>query len=606
MPSMNNVICIFVDSVSWNSVGTNRAKISPTPFIDSLKTESITATNLYSHGPYTDAAKRSLFTGRNCLDDFGYYFKMNTSPISDFKLFHDAGYETYGFYYPFFMFGDNVKKYIDHSIYTAGFVFGSEWNGIFKYYSEKIQTQQLNKIEKNLLVNRVNLLFDVFANYLMDLKTRPISSSIYKKCLEGYDIDNAIKTLNNEKTTYLEDRVKYVEQLLIQGKDHFFWKLDPTRIDSIIDGDFLQSIVKEHRRFFYKIIKNNTIANLFRLMPTPKRTFWGVKRYFTTKDSKELMFWRKYRDNMAQFFGMMRRWDKPYWQNDSSIHSILSAGIDVLKNRKDTDKPVYMNLNTDDPHSFLAMFDYTCQDRNEVNEQISVLENYADELGTNFKGSLLYLLSLRYVDYEIERFCKKLKEYGLWENTTLIIISDHGSSFTYSPLHNNSVNGFDDECYHIPVLLRHPGFKGLEITTYQNSKDIYPTVCDLVGIPQSPHFKGHSMLDKTILKKPYVMTEYMGPGCPDMTSRRMWLSIRDEKYVIAYKVGIYEEFEDGELAECYNLSKDPNAYYNINFKIDKNEIAYLMRPLKERYETIKRDTCDFIRKIEEKEIVLPI
>ena len=70
----NNAICFFVDSVTWNSLGTRQACVSPTPFLDSLVDESITASKLYSHGPYTDAATRSLFTGRDCLDDFGYYF----------------------------------------------------------------------------------------------------------------------------------------------------------------------------------------------------------------------------------------------------------------------------------------------------------------------------------------------------------------------------------------------------------------------------------------------------------------------------------------------------------------------------------------------------
>ena len=32
----NNVIFFFVDSVTWNYVGKNRAYVSPTPFLDSL------------------------------------------------------------------------------------------------------------------------------------------------------------------------------------------------------------------------------------------------------------------------------------------------------------------------------------------------------------------------------------------------------------------------------------------------------------------------------------------------------------------------------------------------------------------------------------------
>lgn len=102
----NNVIFFFVDSVTWNYVGKNRAYVSPTPFLDSLRSESLVTTKLYSYAPYTDAATRSLFTGRNCLDDYGYFFRTNTSPINHYKAFHDLGYETYDFNYPFYIIGD--------------------------------------------------------------------------------------------------------------------------------------------------------------------------------------------------------------------------------------------------------------------------------------------------------------------------------------------------------------------------------------------------------------------------------------------------------------------------------------------------------------------
>ena len=65
----NNVIFFFVDSVTWNSIETNQAKVSPTPFLDSLKKECITTTKLYSHGPYTDEAILSFFTRRDFLGD---------------------------------------------------------------------------------------------------------------------------------------------------------------------------------------------------------------------------------------------------------------------------------------------------------------------------------------------------------------------------------------------------------------------------------------------------------------------------------------------------------------------------------------------------------
>ena len=198
-----------------------------------------------------------------------------------------------------------------------------------------------------------------------------------------------------------------------------------------------------------------------------------------------------------------------------------------------------------------------------------------------------------YTDYTIKKFCDSLKELGLWDNTSLLFISDHGSSYTFDPIHNRRVNCFDEECYHIPMLIRHPGMKPVEINTYQYSKDVFPTFADVLGIPQSEFFRGRSML-KEIEPRPYIVTEYMGPGCPDISSRRIWFSGRDQNYIVAYKVGIYEDFNDGDLAEVYDLGKDPNGYYNINDKIDKAKIQYLLDAIKVRYEEIKHDTNKFL------------
>lgn len=590
----NNVICIFVDSVAWECVGTTRAKISPTPFLDSLRSESITASKLYSHGPYTEAAKRSLFTGRNCMDDFGYYFKFNSSPMTDFKLFHDAGYETYGFYYPFFMMGHNVKKYIDHSIYTSGFVFGSEWGVLFDYYYNEVKKRELNENEYLLIRHRLKLFFEVYKGYLEDLRDNSESASLYRECLKDFDIDNSLSILYKEEERFDSNKKEYIDEVLTQGKEHVIAHIDTTRIDSIIDREFLEGKVQNNADFFRKIRINNFKANWIKLFPSLKRIIYALKRYIKTKDSKELLFITNYMLALTPFKVMRSRWGNPNWQNDNSIYSILNEAINVLEKRKSNDKPFYMYLNTDDPHNNISMFAYDTQNHEVVDDEISVLKDYVNQLGTDFEGNLLYFLSLRYVDYEIEKFCNRLKELGLWENTTLMVLSDHGSSYTFKPLHNARVNCFDDECYHVPMLIRHPNFVGRNIATYQNSKDVLPTICDLVGIEKSDVFKGHSLLDENRPIKNYVMTEYMGPGCPDLLSKRLWLSVRDVHYIVAYKVGVYENFEDGELAEVYDLSKDPYAYYNINTTVDIRNIEYLLQPLKVRFEEIKRDSNIFI------------
>ena len=590
-----NVIAIFVDSVTWECVGKTRASVSPTPFLDSLMSESVTATKLYSHGPYTDAAKTSLLTGRNCLDDFGYYFRQNSSPITDLKLFHDAGYETYCFHYPFWIYGNHMRKYIDHMIYTAGFIFGSEWGGMFGHYYEISKTRSLTVIEYKLLSSRLQLFFEAYMKYVDDILNNPESSILHTDKFVREEYFNAEKILADEYHKFSLDPVSYIDDLNKLGKEHPIAMLKLWKVDDLISRDFHEDIYLKNKRFFKKASRNNFFANCISAFPSVKRLWWGISRYLKTKNKENLYFLINYRFLLHPFEEMRNIWGKPNWQVSNSIHTILNGGLEILKKRdKTNDAPFYMYLNTDDPHKNIAMFAYDTRNTQAVNDEINILREYTEKVGTNFKGSLLYTLSIRYVDYEIEQFCTKLKQMGLWENTTLLFLSDHGSSFTYHPLHNARVNCFDDECYHIPVLLRSPGFKGVSVDAYQNSKDILPTVCDLVGINKHSDFSGNSMLDNNRPIHNYVMTEYMGPGCPDMTSKRMWLSIRDKNYIVAYKVGIFESFEDGELTEVYNLTNDKKAYYNISHSINRSKINYLLEPLKERFNKIKEDTETFL------------
>jgi hypothetical protein len=595
----NNAIFFFVDSVTWNSIGTNQAKVSPTPFLDSLKAESITTTKLYSHGPYTDAATHSLFTGRDCLDDFGYFFKLNTAPINHYKVFHDAGYETYDFNYPFYIIGDDVAQYIDHAIYSNGFIYGSEWGGIYAYYHDIIKERPLDDDEHILLKARVAVMFESWKRYLQDALAKPEAMMHHKEILKTYDAKAALDILVAEETKFNQDSIAYIDDFIAQGQNHVLVNLDNSGIETYIDNEFLDNYIeKKYGKFLDKIARNNFLANVWNNMPSFKRLLFGFRRYIKTHNSDNLLFIQNYLGCLTTIRLMRKRWKRQGWQNQHTAHTIYQSGLQLLKERK-SDKPFYIFFDVEEPHNNIAFFSYDTQDKEVIDEEMTMLKQYVDELGTDFKGNLLYLLSLRYSDYQLQKCCEELKRMGLWDTTTILVVADHGSSYTFHPIHNRRVNCFDDECYHIPMLIRYPGGKGIEITTYQYSKDVLPTLMDVLGLEPCKEFKGRSMLRETE-PRPYVISEYMGPGCPDMLKRKIWFSVRDEKYLIAYKVGVYEDFDDGELAEVYDLTKDPDGFYNINDQIDSQRIDYLLRPLRERQLEIRRDTTTFMNSLKNK------
>lgn len=592
-----NAITILIDSVIWDCVGTTRCKVSPTPFLDSLKKESVTATKLYSYGPYTDAATRSLYTGRRCLDDFSYFFKLNTSPTNHFKVFHDNGYETYGLYYPYYMVGEEMKKSIDHTYYTAGFIFGSEWGGCFYYYAEIIKHRKLNENEIILLKERIKMMFDIWISFYEDCINNPETIGMISDVVAKYDVQLGLKILNEQKKGFESSPEDYIYDFLTKGKEHVLAHLDGIDVDEKIDRKFLEEgVYKYYKDFFSYASRINRKANWWNNSPSIKRVFSCLKKFAKTRNRDDIMLIANYLV-CVDAINNVKKQSKNHWQDLPSARTQLDFAAKILQDRRNMEKPFYMSLHFLEPHNYVSFFTFDSQDRSMLDEEFRILYDYCKKLDKDFIGNLAYYLSIRYTDYCIEKFCGKLKEMGLWDKTVLTIMSDHGSSYSFYPLHGPHVNCFDDECYHVPVLIRTPGGKAFEVENYYNSKDVLPTLYELMGFEKPKEVIGVSMLEKNAKHQDFVMTEYMGPGCPDLLSRPIWFSIRDSHFIIGYKVGIYQSFEDGELCEVYDLQKDPNGYYNIAKIINRSKLEYLLKHLELRFDEVKKDSYSFIEKM---------
>ena len=82
----------------YECIGKGKTKESSTPFLDSLLDNSIYAPNVYSYGPYTDAATKGLWCSMPTLSDYGYYFSINGSNINPYKKFQVVLFHPYPFY----------------------------------------------------------------------------------------------------------------------------------------------------------------------------------------------------------------------------------------------------------------------------------------------------------------------------------------------------------------------------------------------------------------------------------------------------------------------------------------------------------------------------
>lgn len=100
-----------------------------------------------------------------------------------------------------------------------------------------------------------------------------------------------------------------------------------------------------------------------------------------------------------------------------------------------------------------------------------------------------YTRAVRFAERElIAPLERTLQDAGVWDDTLVVIWSDHGEAFGAGgePFHGFSLV---DEVLRVPVLLRGPGVPaGCVLDRQVRTIDVFPTVLDLLGVPFDARF----------------------------------------------------------------------------------------------------------------------
>ena len=181
-----------------------------------------------------------------------------------------------------------------------------------------------------------------------------------------------------------------------------------------------------------------------------------------------------------------------------------------------------------------------------------------------------YYASTSFVDYEIGRLMETLDDLELRDSTIIILWGDHGWQLGEHAIwckHSNF-----ETSTHVPLLINAPGYKkNNRSNALVEFVDIYPTLCELVGLPLPAHLQGTSFVP--LLSDPDV------PWKQAAFSRwyNGW-SLRTDRYR-------YTEWrnETGQITDrmLYDHNIDPDENVNISEKTDKrvlvNRLSYMLQ-----------------------------
>jgi len=182
-----------------------------------------------------------------------------------------------------------------------------------------------------------------------------------------------------------------------------------------------------------------------------------------------------------------------------------------------------------------------------------------------------YAAESELVDRYIGRILQKIDDLHLWDETIVVVTSDHGTSIgEHERTGKSNINKRDDrywpiypEIGHVPFLIGGGDIKkGESLDLIAQPIDILPTLCDLAGVKVNPRqeFQGRSFAkaligDASSHRKYAVSGSYI-PG--NRLPRKA-----TTPFLITERWGYTPVGRDGK-PELYELSRDPLAENDVS------------------------------------------
>jgi iduronate 2-sulfatase len=193
------------------------------------------------------------------------------------------------------------------------------------------------------------------------------------------------------------------------------------------------------------------------------------------------------------------------------------------------------------------------------------LRNYKDipakgELPADLQRSLIhgYYAATSYMDAQLGRVLNTLEETGLAKNTIVVLWGDHGWHLGDHGIWCKHTNY--EQAARIPFIVAAPGKShGSATQSLAESVDLYPTLCELAGLPLPTGLDGRSfaatLADPQAATKEAIIHVYP-------RGNRLGRAVRNQRYrLVEWKV-IGAAPESAEL-ELYDYEKDPLETENI-------------------------------------------
>lgn len=168
-----------------------------------------------------------------------------------------------------------------------------------------------------------------------------------------------------------------------------------------------------------------------------------------------------------------------------------------------------------------------------------------------------YDTGILYADYLVGQILDLLRQQGIYDDTAIIITSDHGENMGELGLYAEHATADYPTC-HIPFILKWPGGKqGICEDGFHYNLDILPTMAELLGVESFSHWDGVSyaraVTEGENAGRENLVLSQMAHVCQRSARFGDWLYIRT----------LHDGFHLFDKEMLFNVKDDPHEVHDV-------------------------------------------